>query len=92
MPPSIALTICPLPFDLCHPSLLLCVTDAPGAGSLLQGGVRAGDRASPLPLQRAAAGGQQRPVHRVQAEAVELAAPLEEHSPETHQGPTEKER
>lgn len=68
------------------------MTDAPRAGPLLQGGVCAGDRAASLPLQRAAARRQQRPVHRVQAQADQLTAPLEEDRPETHQGPPEKER
>ena len=66
--------------------------DPPGAGALLQGGVRAGDRAPPLPVQRAAACGEQRPVHRVQAEAAQLPAALEEDHPEAHPGPAEKER
>ena len=66
--------------------------DPPGAGAFLQGGVRPGDRASPVPVQRAAASGEQRPVHRVQAEAAQLAAALEEDHPETHPRPPEKER
>jgi len=67
-------------------------SDPPGAGPLLQGGVRPRHRAAALPVQRAAPGGEQRPLRGVQAEAAELPAALEEDHPEAHPGPPEKKR
>lgn len=58
--------------------------DAPGAGPLLQGGLRARHRAPALPLQRAEARRVQRPLRPVQADAAELPAPLAACCPEDH--------
>ena len=66
--------------------------DSPGAGPVLQGGVRPGDRAPALPVQRAAAGGQQRPLHRVQAQAAERPAALEEDRAAAHPRRPQEER
>lgn len=67
-------------------------SDPSGAGPLLQGSMRPGHRAPALPVQRAASGGEQRLVHRVQTEATQFSTALAQDRSEAHQRPTEEKR